>query len=200
VPALTQLTPKQIERHHRLCQRGWRLLEGELAFERDSAPPAPPGWWRRRRLRKALACFAATLSIEPAGWPALYVMGRIHRRLAEWPQALGCLAQAHALEPAHADVAREAGLAALDDGDGATAVRYCLAATCLRPADAALVANLALAYLIAGRISDAEEAIDRAVAMAESDGNDARSLKRLIDDVIGGRRARPTSLAAVVRR
>jgi tetratricopeptide (TPR) repeat protein len=197
---LTQLTPKEIARHHQLCQRGWRLLRGELAFDRDGAPPAPPGWWRRRRLRKALDCFAATLSIEPAGWPALFVMGRIHRRLGEWPEALGCLAQAHALEPAHADVAREAGLAALDDGDGATAVRYCVAATCLRPGDPALVANLALAYLIAGRVADAEEAIDRAIAMAESEDDGSRSLKRLIEDVIGGRRARPRSLAAVVRR
>jgi tetratricopeptide (TPR) repeat protein len=200
VPALSQLTPKQIERHHQLCQRGWRWLRGELAFDPEASPLAPPGWWRRRRLRRALACFAATLRLEPAGWPALYVMGRIHRRLGEWHEALGCLAHAHALEPAHADVAREAGLAALDAGDGPTAVRYCVAATCLRPTDPALVANLALAYLIAGRTADAEEAIDRAIAMAESDDDDPRSLKRLIDEVLEGRRARPTSLAAVSRR
>ena len=186
------LTDDQAREHNRVYQRGWELIKGELLIA-DRTPSRGPGWLARRRLRQAIECFDAALKIAPQGWQSLWAMGKIHQRLGELPEALGCFARAHQLQPSQPDVAREAGIAASDMGDGPAAVRFTRAAIASKPEDAGLVSNLALALLISGEIEQAKTAAAEAHARAPDDPI-TRTVHRIVDEVAEGKRPRPKTV------
>lgn len=64
----------------------------------------------------------------------------------------------------------------------------------IKPDDAGLMANLALALLIGGKLDDASEAVTRALVMAPDD-KIVHNLKGMIADVQAGRKAQPSKLA-----
>jgi Flp pilus assembly protein TadD len=67
-------------------------------------------------------------------------------------------------------VAREASLMAMHLGEAEDAIVYAYRATQIKPDDAGLVSNLALAYLLANRLADAKREVERSLKM---DPNDA---------------------------
>jgi tetratricopeptide (TPR) repeat protein len=186
------LTDNQVREHDRVYRRGWKLIEGKLLIA-DRSPPQKLGWLARRKLRQAIACFDAALKIAPHSWQSLWAMGKIHQRLGERPEALGCFARAHQLQPSQPDVAREAGIAASDMGDGPAAVRFTKAAIASKPEDAGLVSNLALALLIHGEIAQARAAAAEAHTRAPHDPI-TKTVHRIVDEVAQGKRPRPKTL------
>jgi tetratricopeptide (TPR) repeat protein len=186
-----QLTEEEVREHDRVYKQGWSLTKGELLLAgRDRL--GRPGWLSRRRLKRALECFEAALQISPDGWPSLWAMGKIHQRLGESAEALGCFARAHEIKPDHPDVAREAGIAASDAGDGPRAVQFTRAAVAAAPNDPGLASNLALALLIDDQIQEAQAVAMDAVTRAPADPI-ARKVKTIADEVASGKRARPRS-------
>ena len=91
------------------------LTEGRLVLH-GAEPPRRPGWYTRWQLGRAIRCFERALAINPAGWSSMWALGKIRQRLGDQEAALGWFARAHALKPDQPDVAREAGIAALDLG------------------------------------------------------------------------------------
>jgi Flp pilus assembly protein TadD len=119
-------------------------------------------------------------------------LGKIYQRLGDHEVTLRWFATAFAMTPDHPDVAREAGIAAMELGRAAEALEFCLAAVANRPDDAGLVCNLALAYCLAGNDSDA---LRCAIQAAERDPADVvtLSVRDFVTQVASGRRKRPKS-------
>lgn len=181
----------EIQRHNEAYERGCELSKGELILSgREAGGPA--GWWLRRKLRRAAAAFDEALSINPGNWAAEWLVGKIHQRLAEHSEALRRFARAHELQPGNANVAREATIAAIQCGNGEDAIRYSEAALALAPEDGGLMANHALALLVAGRLEAALGAIDDALARSPDD-HISRSVREVVLEVMSGRRPQPKS-------
>jgi len=185
-----QPTPDQARRHDALVTLAGSLIEGELLMEAGSLPR--PGWLCRRRLRKALEYLRQALQIHPQNWSAMWTMGKVYQRLRLQDQALGWFRQAHQIKPDQADIAREAGVAAIETGQGKLAVSFLTAAIAARPNDPGLVANLALAHLVN---RDIDQAKSCAVQAVERDPHDevSRSVLRTICEVEAGTRPIPSS-------
>jgi hypothetical protein len=66
----------------------------------------------------------------------------------------------------------------------------------LHPDDHGLLGNLALSYLLAGRVEAAQKAIHAATRIDSSDAINRR-LEQVIVDVASGKRSRPTSLQEI---
>ncbi len=191
-----RLTEDEAREYNRVYQLGWSLTRGLLLLDGNN-PPRRPGWFSRRRLRRATECFEAALRIAPEGWQALWALGKVHQRLGETAEALNCFARAHQIKPDQPDVAREAGIAATELGDGPRAVLFSRAAIASAPNDPGLVSNLALALLINGQTQEAQTVAADAVARAPSDPI-AKTVKAVADEVASGTRPRPRSTKEIV--
>jgi tetratricopeptide (TPR) repeat protein len=135
------LSPEGIERFNSLYEKGWRLLRGRIIVDGRSLSRRP-GWWERRRLGQAIACFEQALRIHSSSWQTMWAIGKAHQRLQQHREALTWLMKAHDLEPARADVAREAAIEASELGHHETAVRLTEIAIRGRPNDWTLYSNL----------------------------------------------------------
>src|SRR5262245_55308218 len=151
------MTEQERLRHNQLYEEGCRLARGRVLVDDYGLPPRL-GWLARRRLERAIRYLRAALELAPDNWSALWLLGKIHERLDRPAYALECLARAFDLNPGHRDVARAAGIAACEAGDGPGAVRFCQAAVRADPRDAGLLCNLALAFLITGDFVQARTA------------------------------------------
>ena len=190
-----EFTAAEAERHNSLTERAWRLAKSQMIID-GKEPTQPPGWFARRKLQEAIRCFEQALQINPQGWSSMWGLGKIYQRLGDHQAALNWFARAHEINPAQPDVAREAGLAALDSGQTALALKFCSAAVANQPENAGLLANLALAHLFNGDDKDAVECALRSVQMAPADEM-SRTAREFVRDVAEGRRARPKRLVEV---
>src|SRR5688572_22128014 len=143
-----EFTEAEAARHNSLTERGWQLAREHFHVAGSSAPAL--GWFSRRNLQRAVGCFQEALELNPDGWSSMWALGKIYQRLGEHRTSLEWLRKAHAVNPGQPDVAREAGLAALDCAEPADAVELCSAAVANNPDDPGLVANLALAFMLNG--------------------------------------------------
>jgi Flp pilus assembly protein TadD len=193
---LREFTSEESERHNALTKQAWALTEGELLIEPVAVRPA--NWFAKRKLTKALGLFEKALEINPDGWSSLWAMGKIYQRLEEHDQALLCFGKAFQINPQQKDVAREAGLAALDVGNGAEALYFCQTAVELMPDDPGLVANLAWAYVISGNVTQAQTTIRRAVE-ADPEDEISKAIERVIGEIASGKRPMPKTLVEITR-
>jgi len=193
---LREFTQEESDRHSALTKQAWALTEGELLIEPVVISPA--NWLVKRKLAKALGLFEKALGINPDGWSSLWAMGKIYQRLENHNQALLCFGKAFQINPRQKDVAREAGLAALDVGKGAEALYFCQAAVELMPDDPGLVANLAWAHVISGDVAQAQVTIRRAVA-ADPEDAISKSIERVIGEIASGQRPLPKTLVEITR-
>jgi tetratricopeptide (TPR) repeat protein len=187
-----EFTEAEAATHNALTERGRQLSKGQLILAEDE-PRGRPGWFVRRKLKQAVRCYEQALQINPEGWPSMWTLGKIHQRLGDHETSLNWFARAHDINPTHPDVAREAGLAALDCGKASLAVRFCSAAANNDPGNAGLVANLALAHMLNGDDTNAVECAERAVRATPED-EISRAVLEFVRAVADGRRARPRRL------
>ena len=180
---------EQPGRHNTVYMKGCALIEGEI-WSGETPRPTKPGWWVRRKLRRAIVAFDEAISIRPGNWAAHWLVGKIHQRLGENEATLRRFARAHDLEPTNADVAREATIAAIEVGEALAARRFSEVAMALAPSDAGLVANHAVALLIAGDASGALRAIQKALALDPNDRISCDVRDRVLE-VLAGRRTPP---------
>lgn len=187
-----EFTEVEAASHNTLTERGWKLIKGQLILS-DNEPEGRPGWFACRKLKQAAQCFEQALRINPEGWSSMWALGKIHQRLGDYEASLQWFARAHDINPTHPDVAREAGLAALDCGNAGLAVRFCSAAADNDPGNAGLVANLALAHTLSGDDTNAIECAERALRVTPDD-EISRTVLEFVRAVADGRRARPKKL------
>jgi Flp pilus assembly protein TadD len=124
----------------------------------------------------------------------MWTLGKIYQRLGDQSESLRWFLLAYEANPTQPDVAREAGLAALDSGHHADAACLFTAALRASPTDWGLHANLALAYLLTGRLEDARTHAELAFDRAPSDEVSANVL-RLVREIQTGARPQPKSVA-----
>ncbi len=177
--------------HDVLFDLGWSAIEKHIDL--DEGRPRRPGLIARWKLRSAIRDFTRVLEINPENHAAMWALGKIHQRLESDAKALSWFEHALGCNPRHPDYAREAALSALQLGDAQRAIRYSNAATSLRPDDHGLVANLALAHLIAGDPASALTRAEEASRRAPHDDISAHVLS-VVRQVLAGRRPCPRSL------
>src|SRR5450432_1313831 len=159
------ITEAQAGQHNALTKEGWELLKPEMIIHGGPIRHAP-GFFARRKLRRAIVLFGRAIELNPRGWSSMWATGKALQRLGDHSGALRWFMKAHDENPSQVDVVREAGLTALDCGAIDQAVRLCFAAVRLSPDDLGLQANLSLAYLMAGDYERAAECAKVAVAGA----------------------------------
>jgi hypothetical protein len=69
------MTEAQISEHNRAFEEAAAIVQNEIALHERPDMPAP-GWWLRRRLRRALSLFARVLELNPENWSAMWLMGK----------------------------------------------------------------------------------------------------------------------------
>jgi tetratricopeptide (TPR) repeat protein len=159
--------PQRLE-HNRLFQEANALATKEILLHNRKFT-GPPGWWTRRKLHRALNLFQKVLELNPENWSAMWLSGKMCERLGDRTQSFAWLERAYQIHPSQPDVAREASMAAMNLGKHDAAISYAHRAVQIESANAGLRANLALAYLLAGSLPKAREAMDSSLAADPSD-------------------------------
>lgn len=152
--------------------------------------PRKLGWFQRRRLARGIRELESLAG--DGRWRVWWFLGLARRSASDLEGAFAAFERAYAIHPTHADVAREFGGQCLALGRGERAVEVTERNCSLHPRDAGLRANLALACLIADDPIRAKLEVARALEMDPAD-EITRALAAMIDDVIAGRRPRPTT-------
>jgi tetratricopeptide (TPR) repeat protein len=190
------LTPEQIERHNKLYDEACKLISGEINL--DGREMQSPGWLARGRLNKAKALFEKTIAINPTGWNAMVVIGKIEQRFGHREEALDWFLKAREFAPGIVGLAKEASLTASQLGKQEMAARIADEAIELSPADAALRVNSGLAHLLAGHLKIAEERFADA-ARLEPEREVNRKLQTYAAKVLAGEIPQPTTEADIGR-
>lgn len=175
-----QMTEQQRVEHNKLFEEASAIIKDEIPLH-DRPPLARPGWLLRRRLKRSLSLFDRVLGLAPENWSAMWLVGKVHQRLGDGATALSWFERAYQVNPSQPDVAREASLCAMDIGRGDAAVVFAHRAAQIEPDSAGLLANLALAYLLAGNIGEAQRSIDRSLSADASD-TISQTIKAIIHD------------------
>ncbi|MDB6015830.1 MAG: hypothetical protein JWR19_319 [Pedosphaera sp.] len=190
------LTEQHRLEHNRIFEEASALIKNEIPLHERPRMPAP-GWFLRRRLKRALALFDRVLELKPENWPAMWLVGKIHQRLGDFNTALSWFERAYQENPSQPDVAREASMCAMNTGRHDVAIVFAHRATQIEPANAGLHANLALAYLQAGRISDAQASIERSIAGDPAD-KISQTIRAIIKHFATNGRTPPTTTSALL--
>jgi len=189
------MTPKQAEEHNRAFAAAWQLVEQELLVH-GLGHPVSVERAVQLKLERALELFARVLEINPANWSAMWFLGKIYQRLGDYSTAFMWFCRAYRVSSSQPDVAREASICAMDLGLSEDAVSYARAAVQGKPSDNGLVANLALALLLACRLSEARTAIDKATLVDPSDAV-SQTVKQMIEHFVASHERPPNTTSAL---
>ncbi len=144
----------------------------------------------RRQLQRACEMLSRVLMFNPGNWQARWYRGIAHRCLGELAPAYDDFHRAYDMEKDHPDVGRELVIVCLNLGRGEEAVRVSSQLVQKFPTDPGLLANHALALMIAGRVPEAEAAVKSSLDLAPSD-EITKSNAAIIASIRTGRMARP---------
>jgi len=178
-------------RHDALLDSAWAVLSQYVVD--PERPKQNLGVVARFRLRRALRSLRRVLKSNPDNWSAKWAIGKTYEVLGDPDNSLRWFEHAYRLKPDHADVCREAGLAAMSVGDFEKATDYCRKAIKIRPADPGLYSNLALALLFLARDDEAMGAVNTGLSMDPRDAI-THYVKNVVDGVAAGTRPRPQSM------
>jgi tetratricopeptide (TPR) repeat protein len=144
-------------------------------------------------ITRGIALLDAVIVYNANNWAAWWTIGKGYQALHEPEKSCDAFGKAYSLQRENPDVAREYAAECLNLGRATEAVSVAEHAVSLSPKNAGLHANLALAYTIAGRISDAQSEINRSL---EIDPNDSITiaLRRVIQEIVDGKRKQPRTM------
>jgi hypothetical protein len=144
----------------------------------------------RKQLQRGSEMLSRVLQFNPGNWGAWWFMGIAHKCLRELEPAYNDFRRAYALEKSNPDVGRELVGICMALGRGEEAVRISREILEKEPTDAGLVANYALALLIAGNVVEAEAAVETSRKLDPQD-EITHHLAKLIAAIRTGRTTRP---------
>ena len=142
------------EDHNRYFREGYDLIKPHMMMLKTPAEPSSPT--ARADISQGIALLNAVITYNPTNWSAWWIMGKGYQSLDEPAKACDAFGKSYALHRDNPDVAREYMIECLNLGRTAEAMSAAGHAVTISPQDAGLYANLALAYTLAGRISDAQ--------------------------------------------
>jgi tetratricopeptide (TPR) repeat protein len=184
--------------------------EGRALFSRASElafglillhgrPPSPLSAVDRERLIEASKLLEAACARNPTAFANWWLLGKVRQRLGDQRSALEDLQRGLECDPNQVDGCREYVAVCLELGKGAEAVRVARRACELRPGDAGLQSNLAVAQLIAGQVDDAVKTVAAAIQADPAD-KITRALEVRIAEIRDGRRPVPRTMAELEGR
>ncbi len=148
----------------------------------------------RKELMEGIACMKAVTEYNPQNWAAFWTMGKAYQALGDHEAANTAFKTAFGIQTKNPDVAREYSASCLELGLADEAIGANKLAITISPDDAGLYANLALAYLVAGKNEKALRAVKKSLEM-KPDDKISQAAKKLVDEVLAGKRSQPKKMA-----
>lgn len=156
-------------------------------------PGAPVDTSKAVVLQRAIEMLEIIAEKAPGNWRVCWLLGKAWHALGHSDRAHAWLNQAFEHEKEETVIPRELSGICLELGRAAEAARVSEHAVGCEPDSPELIGNLAVAYLIDGRIKEAEMTIQAALRRNPKDQVN-QTLQRLIAEVSKGRRAQPKNL------
>lgn len=191
VKSAVLVTVTNDDQHTEIYKRGCDLISPYMQLlDRDPRVTKSV----REQVARGIHDLDAVTTYNPKNWAAFWIKGKGYQTLGAHEAANLEFKAAFDLQKMNADVAREYGASCLELGHGAEAVSAVQHAISLKPDDAGLYANLALAHLIEGKNAEAKQAVDRSLAMSPDD-KISKAVQRVVYEVISGKRKQPKTMA-----
>ena len=184
-------TQVEADQHNALSEKGWAILNYYIL--RQGRDRVGIGFFAKRRLNKAIALFHDALRIAPDNYSSKWALGKIYQALGDHRSSLKWFEEAWALENGNADVCREASLAAMECSEFSKALDFSDKAVALRPDDAGLLCNRALALMFLNRDAEAIEAVASSLQLSPED-QVTLNVRTIVHSVAEGGRPRPRSM------
>jgi tetratricopeptide (TPR) repeat protein len=178
--------------HNRYFAEGADLIQPYLKLQ-DASGRSANSREARHQVERGIALLNAVVVYNPTNWSAFWLMGKAYQTLNDHQKAYNSFGKSYAIQKENPDVAREYMFECLELGKTDEAVPVAEHALNLKPTDAGLHANLALAYILAGRIADARSAIDKSLQIDPSD-KISLVLSRRIQQIADGKRSPPRNI------
>jgi len=163
---------EDIERYVRLrgdlYERGTEAIKPYMRLQ--GASPKPIDAQGRKRIERGVDDLRRHADLNPSSWQALWIAAKGLQALDDHEACVALFERAFTAHPANPNVGREYALELLNIGRAEEAVKVAQQASDASPTNAGLVANLAIAQLLAQDVDGARSSAERAVAL---DGNDA---------------------------
>ena len=186
------MTAKEISEHNRAYELGARLVRLEILLP-GNQHTSGLDQSARMNMERALRLFARVLELNPVNWSAMWLVGKVLQRLGDWSGAFIWFVRAHEVNSSQPDVPREASLCAMFVGRSEEAISFAHSALRCQPENSGLRANLALAFLLAGKLDQAKEAINAVQAKDVI----SQTLWRMIDHFIAVGKRPPDTITAL---
>lgn len=182
------LSEEQINEFNKLYDNACKKMKGIVIL--DHYRPKSIGFFEKLRANKAIRLFEKALQIVPEHFASLFFTGKIYQRFGQYEKALWYFEKAMEFEKQNHSLPQEASLVAMHLGQIDKAIQYSEDALKRAPGHIALMGNHSMNLLIAGKDSEAEESIKKAL---ETDPDDAinKNIQKRINDVISGKTKRP---------
>jgi Flp pilus assembly protein TadD len=183
------------DQHNEVYQRGSGLISPHMKLVGQEPKVSEKV---RDQVSKGIADLNAVTTYNPNNWAAFWIKGKGYQVLGDQKAAKAEFEKSFTIQKENPDVAREYAASCLELGDGEEAVNATRHAIKLKPDDAGLRANLALALLISGKNEEAKTEITESLRMNPTD-RISLAVKKVIDEVASGRRKQPKAMADLGR-
>lgn len=145
----------------------------------------------RLKLEESISDLEKCLELYPENWQSMMFISKALQSLERHAESLEYLEHAFKVEEKDHTIPLEAAIEAMHLEDFDKALFYSEESLKRKPNDYELMGNYAMNLLIAKKDNQAKEIINQAIELSPSDKIN-RNVKHLIDDVISGKRERPT--------
>jgi Flp pilus assembly protein TadD len=179
-----------------LFQRGAALIEGSIHL--DGRQLSDPGFFEKRRLKKARPFFEQAFQADPLNAAPLFLLGKIEERLGNGAGNIEWLRRANDVEPNNPLVALELGAALGRRGMYQESLRVLGNAATRNPSDPRIHCNLGLSLLMAGEAEGAVHAFEHTTSLEPDVATNHKLLAYAIE-VAAGRKAVPSSERDIAR-
>ena len=151
---------------------------------------------KENNLKEGIRYLDAVTKINPNNFAAFWLKGKAYQALKDSENAYSQFNESFKLNKEDPNVARELMIECLNLGKGDEGVKVALHALSLDKNNAGLLGNLALAYLIDGKLNSSKETIEKAIQIDPKDTINL-NLKQIIIEVIEGKRKKPTKISDI---
>ncbi|WP_339745599.1 tetratricopeptide repeat protein [uncultured Rubinisphaera sp.] len=149
-------------------------------------------------VQESLSMLDQVLAEEPDWWNALWFYGKGHSAVGNTEKAYQAFRRAFELEKNVEAIPRELAGACLSLNKFEEAVEVNQHAASLRPDNSPTIGNLAIAYLLAGKIPEAEKTIHAALKLDPTDKINL-NIQKTINDVSSGVRSQPKTFEDLMK-
>jgi len=179
---VTDLSP---DKHNEYYEIGTELISPFMYIHNQKAKAA-----QQSDILKGIAYLDAVTKINPNNWAAFWIKGKGYQALNESVYAYKEFKNSYSIQKSNPDVARELMVECLNIGKREEGIEVAIQALSLDSNNSGLNANLGLAYLIGGDISQAIKYVEKAIELAPDDQIN-RNLLNIIEQVNTGKLKQP---------